>query len=48
MTFLTINAHDGMLDVTCHRNLGTTYLKASEEVVGGGGRGRKQVLQDYC
>jgi hypothetical protein len=32
MTFLTINAHNRMLDVTCHRNLETTYLKGLEEV----------------
>jgi hypothetical protein len=31
-----------MLDVTCHRNLGTTYQKNLEE--GGGG----QVLEDHC
>jgi hypothetical protein len=26
MTFLTINAHNRMLDVTCHRNIESTYL----------------------
>jgi hypothetical protein len=31
MRFLTINAHNGMLDGTCHRNLERTYLKYSEE-----------------
>jgi hypothetical protein len=29
MTFLTINAHNRMLDATYHINLGTTYLKVS-------------------
>jgi hypothetical protein len=41
MAFLTVNAHNRMLDDTCHRNLETTYLKDLEE---GGG----QVLEDYC
>jgi hypothetical protein len=31
MTFLTINAHNRMPDVLCHRNLETTYLKDLEE-----------------
>jgi hypothetical protein len=31
MTFLTINAHNRMPDVTCHRTLETTYLKDLEE-----------------
>jgi hypothetical protein len=35
------NACNRMLDVTCHRNLETTYLKDLEE---GGG----EVLEDYC
>jgi hypothetical protein len=26
MTFLTINAYNRMLDVTCHRNLESAYL----------------------
>jgi hypothetical protein len=26
MTFLTINVHNRMLDVTCHRNLESAYL----------------------
>jgi hypothetical protein len=31
MTFLAINAHNIMLDATCHRNLETTCLKDFEE-----------------
>jgi hypothetical protein len=38
MTFLTINAHNRMLDVTCHRNVETTYLKDLEVEGGGGGK----------
>jgi hypothetical protein len=41
MTFLTINAHNCMLDVSCHRNLETTYLKDLEE-------GGEQVLENDC
>jgi hypothetical protein len=40
MTFITINAHNRMLDITWHRDLETTYLKDSE--------GGKEVLDDYC
>jgi hypothetical protein len=43
MTFLTINAHNKMLDVTCHRNLETTYLNDLHKGGGGG-----QILEDYC
>jgi hypothetical protein len=31
MTFLTVNGDNRMLDVTCHRNLKTTYLQDLEE-----------------
>jgi hypothetical protein len=30
MTFLTIGTHNKMLDATCDRNLGTTYLNDLE------------------
>jgi hypothetical protein len=36
MTFLTINAHNRVLDVTYHRNVETTHLKDLGE--GGGGK----------
>jgi hypothetical protein len=35
MTFLTVIAHNRMLDATYHRNLGTTYPKDLKE-----GRGK--------
>jgi hypothetical protein len=44
MTFLTINAHNRMLDVTCYRNLETTCVKDLKEKVGRGGG----ILEDYC
>jgi hypothetical protein len=37
MTFLTLNAHNKMLHVTCHRNLEkTTYLKNLKKIKEGG------------
>jgi hypothetical protein len=41
MTFLTVNAHNRMLDVIGHRNLETTYMKHIEE----GARFRRLMLK---
>jgi hypothetical protein len=38
MTFVTINAHKRMPDVTCHRYLETTYLKDLREREGASSR----------
>jgi hypothetical protein len=45
MAFLTVNAHNRMLDVSCHRNLQTTYLKALDEGVGASSR---RLLLKFC
>jgi hypothetical protein len=45
MAFLTVNAHNRMLDVTYHRNLQTTYLKALDEGVGASSR---RLLLKFC
>jgi hypothetical protein len=53
MTFLTINAHNRMLDVTCHRNIESAYLTLLSllsdriERGGGGRRGIKNKKPNY-
>jgi hypothetical protein len=43
---MTINAHNRLLDVTCHRNSETTYLKDLEE--GAGGASSRRLLLRFC
>jgi hypothetical protein len=46
MTFITINAHNRMLDVTCHRNIESAYLtllsRYSVTELSGGDRERER------